>query len=371
MASDLEIKSWEDPETYGRLTTVKRRGTSFAFPNVAIQPPPQHLENPEQLRVFNSGIFEKYRKIDEDHFADLKKVDKTNFYQKLRFSTRKISGVDTFNMLLFELSFFPKDINALTDSVYATRTDVIMSPTFDKKLLLQEKSQNFTTKYIDFIDKFVASARFRNKRELGISIPVTNTTREDFEKILQRLKKHEIRFVVADFQGTGPFQETRVEKMHMLNRQLNDQFKNNYFIYGVNIRRPSHGTGILKLIPAEEMFSIGLGIDGLGENHVPNFNPDAMKIDMKKLSPSRDLKIFNQDTYLYDLKQQKVLESVYPGLMTCASPGNKQKYVNVYAKLKEEARVRKVLEENTGLGKYLTGKKGYSARYELRRQKKS
>lgn len=371
MASDLEIKSSEDPETYGRLTTVKRRGVSFAFPNVAILPPPQNLENPEQLKAFNSGIFEKYRKINEDHFSDLKKIDKTNFYQKLRFSTRRVSGDSTFNMLLFELSFFPKDINALTDSLYATRTDVILSPAFDKKLMLLEKSQNFTTKYLDFLDKFVASAKFRNKRELGISLPINNITREDFEKILQKLKKHEIRFVVADFQGTGPFQETRVEKMHMLNRQLNDQFKNNYFVYGVNIRHPSHGTGTLKLIPAEEMFSIGLGIDGLGNNHVPNYNPDAMKIDMKKLSPSRDLKIFNQDTYLYDLKQQKALESTYPSLMSCASPSNKQNFVNAYAKLKEETHVREVLAENTGLGTYLTGKKGYSTRYTLKRQKKN
>ncbi|PIN83576.1 hypothetical protein COV61_02715, partial [Candidatus Micrarchaeota archaeon CG11_big_fil_rev_8_21_14_0_20_47_5] len=317
MASDLEIKSQEDPETYGRLTTVKRRGVSFAFPNVAILPPPQSLENQEQLKVFNSGIFERYRKIGEDDFSGLKKVDKTGFYQKLRFSTRKVNGESTFNMLLFELSFFPNDINALTDSIYATRTDVIISPAFNKKLILLEKSQNFTTKYLEFLDKFVASAKFRNKREMGISIPITNTTREDFEKILQRLKKHEIRFVIADFQGTGPFHETRVEKMHMLNRQLDDQFRDNYFIYGVNIRHPSHGTGILKLIPAEEMFSVGLGIDGLGNNHVPNYNPDAVKIDIKKMSPSRDLKIFNQDTYLYDLKQQKALENTYAGLMSC------------------------------------------------------
>lgn len=378
--TEAKIKSDPDNELQYRKQTIQANSKTLVTPIKAIDH--TKLDSTIQISKRVSGLNEIYFGLSHDKISNhLQGNDHTLDYSLNSFQ-RKIRNPSMEIQLCFleyKEEDFPnsKEIGFMTDQayVYSDITPIPMLSNFKYRVSdvsttkgknEQEKEQTLPSqskfeKFLKYLSDAIETIEQRNNKPIMGYIP---DYRFFFPELIEFYVKKGINTFYYDAHGSSPM--TVQSTLRSLLRELSTQEAlENSFIHMLN---PNYGRAAKdsSVIPAKDILGFGLGIDSLGEKHIPlKFKPTLTE-DMKK-NPDNRSRLFDKNSYGYiKTSERKVIEEFYPNdsglditnFLTSTKPSNKmQNSFNMEQLALEAMKVKERITEARPILAYIEKKK--------------
>ena len=261
------------------------------------------------LRYDDAKVNEIYKTFDKNYLNDLTKDNGTQ--RKLNYWLNSlIRRANKKDVNIFLISYKgEKPSNTELEFLIATEksySDFIVIPARQE---LRNADYAAFEKHLEFLSDFIEMAKsFGDKPIMGFiqfDIPF-----EFIKPLVEFYLSKEIQSFCIDFGGRTP--TSLIQNLQQIYRVVQkEEFTPLVHAFNVNMGRPLRNEPV---IPAKDVLSYGLGIDSLGNRHVPPKGPKDEEYWARIRERAKNLfRLFDRKTYGYfKVEGRKGLEEVYP-----------------------------------------------------------
>ena len=216
-------------------------------------------------------------------------------------------------------------------------------------------------KFITYLDNAIQIIEQRNNKPIMGYIP---DYRYGFPELLDFYEKKGINTFYYDAHGSSPL--TVQGTLRTLLRELNVQETlENCFVHMIN---PNYGRAAKdsSYIPAKDILGFGVGIDSLGEKHIP-LRINKQIADAMKKNPDNRARLFDKNSYGYlKTSDPKLIDQFYPNdsgigidyFKTGTKPSSKiQNSFNMEQLALESIKLKDRISKSQNILKYIEKKK--------------
>lgn len=243
----------------------------------------------EALKRLTNGDYEFQKEFNKRTRGALSKVPSDKM-PIVMIPSLKVSHVSELSSITEEQI----DFLILTQSIF----DFYVVPTVER-IHLRMRDISEVKHYIEFITQFLKIIKEQKLRRAVIGmIPVT-LPHVIIPQLLEVYLEHDVRAFAFDFSGRVPF--SHYQQVGLVQNILHKNEVDS-LVYAINVNpgKPSKkGPSIL----AQDVLSIGFGLDAIGDNHIA-FGGGKGEND--------NLRIFSKDEYAYHKVEPSSLPKVYP-----------------------------------------------------------
>ena len=371
---NAKIKSEFDPDLPYRKQTIKANNKTLVTPTKSFSPKQIHgsANFPKNVTTLN----EIYHGVTSSKINDHLLGKDNSFTNQLNSLSKGNNNSDKEMQLCF-LEFkdtkFPiaKEIEFMTDQayIYSDITPIPMLNNIKDRLtstiVKGEKKQFLPNEpkfkqFLKYLRNCIETIEQLNNKPIMGYIP---NYRFYFKELISFYVKNGINTFYFDAHLSNPM--TLHPSIRTLTRELNNEESlEQSFIHILN---PGQGSASKdnSMIYAKDILGFGLGMDGLGERHMPpKFRPDFYK--QMRDSPDNRSKLFLKNSYGYiKTADKKAIKEIFPkdskvditNFLTGKKPDpNIQKTFNIEQLSLEAKQLRQHLSENKSLLKYISKK---------------
>ena len=369
------IKSTPDEDLQYRSQQIRANNKEITTPIKAIDQ--SKVDTDVTLSRNVSGLTEIYFGLRKNKILNHLQGKDHSLDYSLNAITKKIKNPDK----EIKLSFFEykdedfpsiKEIGYMVDQayVYSDITPIPMLSNFTDRVstvtTINEKKE-FTPndskfeKFLTYLGNAIQIIEQRNNKPIMGYIP---DYRYSFPELLDFYVKKGINTFYYDAHGSSPL--TVQGTLRTLLRELNVQETlENCFIHMIN---PNYGRAAKdnSYIPAKDILGFGVGIDSLGEKHIPLRINKQVAEDMKK-NPDNRARLFDKNSYGYlKTSDPKLIDQFYPNdsgididyFKTGSKPSSKiQNSFNMEQLALESIKLKDRISKSQNILKYIEKKK--------------
>ena len=369
------IKSTPDEDLQYRSQRVRANNKEIVTPIKAIDQ--SKIDAGVTLSRNVSGLTEIYFGLTKNKIVNHLQGKDHSLDYSLNAITKKIKNPDK----EIKLSFFEykdddfpsiKEIGYMVDQayVYSDITPIPMLSNFTERVSTVTTingKQKFTPndskfeKFLAYLDNAIQIIEQRNNKPIMGYIP---DYRYGFPELLDFYVKKGINTFYYDAHGSSPL--TVQGTLRTLLRELNVQETlENCFVHMIN---PNYGRAAKdsSYVPAKDILGFGVGIDSLGEKHIPLRINKQIAEAMKK-NPDNRARLFDKNSYGYlKTSDPKLIDQFYPNdsgididyFKTGTKPSSKiQNSFNMEQLALESIKLKDIISKSQNILKYIEKKK--------------
>ena len=319
--TEAKITSNPDEELQYRSQTVKANNKEITTPIKAIDT--AKLDPTISISKKVEGIVETYFGLTNEKIINHLQGKERSLDYALNSVEKRIEGKN----LPIKLCFFEykeeglpdtKEINFMVDQAYVHSdiTPIPMLQNFVEKVsnvsIVKKKKKFFPNekkfeKFVSYLENAVETIEQRNNKPIMGYLP---DYPYGFPELIEFYVKKGINTFYYDAHGSSPI--TVKGTLRTLLRELSAQeILEKSFIHMIN---PNYGRSAKdsSYIPAKDILGYGVGIDSLGEKHIPLKINKEIAADMKK-NPDNRARLFDKNSYGYlKTSDSNLIEKVYP-----------------------------------------------------------
>jgi len=261
------------------------------------------------LRYDEPKVNEIYKTIDKKYLGNL--VENNGIQRELNYSfnslIRKANKKDV-NILLIDYKG-EKPSNTELEFLIATEksySDFIVIPIYQEL-----KNANYAAfeRHLEFLSDFIEMAKsFSDKPIMGCIL--FDVPFEFIKPLVEFYLSKEIYAFCIDFGGRTP--TSLIQNLQQIHRVIHkEEFVPFIHAFNVNMGRPLRNEPV---IPAKDVLSYGLGVDSLGNRHIPPKGPKDEEYWAKVRERTKNLfRLFDRRTYGYfKVEGPESLKEMYP-----------------------------------------------------------
>jgi len=319
--TEAKIKSTPDEDLQYRSQQVKANNKEIITPIKAIDP--TKIETGISISKEVGGLTEIYFGLTKNKILNHLQGNEHTLDYALNGIDKKIENPDKEVKLCFfeykEVDFpSNKEISFMVDQAYI-HSDITPIPMLrdfidkvsnvnvikgKKKFSPNEKKFN---NFLAYLDDAIQTIEQRNSKPIMGYLP---DYPYGFPELIEFYVKKGINTFYYDSHGSSPI--TVKGTLRNLLRELSSQETlENSFVHMIN---PNYGRAAKdsSYIPAKDILGFGVGIDSLGEKHIPLKINKKLAEDMKK-NPDNRARLFDKSSYGYlKTSDSKLIEQFYP-----------------------------------------------------------